>query len=171
MASCIRCFPSRAKGVVTTPIVRAPISFAIEATIGAEPVPVPPPIPAVTKTMLAPFKILEIFSLSSCAAFSPISGSPPAPSPCVSFCPIASLEAAFERPRACLSVFKAMNSTPFMFASIMRFTAFEPPPPQPITLIIVGETSDKSEPSPLTTSTSIIIPPDPTFRIKILAFL
>ena len=34
---------------VTTPIVNIPISFADCATIGAAPVPVPPPIPAVTK--------------------------------------------------------------------------------------------------------------------------
>jgi hypothetical protein len=31
-----------------------------------------------------------------------------------------------------------MNSTFWIFASSMRFTAFEPPPPHPITLITVG---------------------------------
>ena len=39
---------------MTTPIVSAPIDFAMRATTGAPPVPVPPPSPAVTKTMSAP---------------------------------------------------------------------------------------------------------------------
>ena len=46
--------PSNAKGLVTTPTVSIPISFAKPATTGAAPVPVPPPIPAVTKTISAP---------------------------------------------------------------------------------------------------------------------
>ena len=50
--------PSNENGFVTTPIVRAPIDFAIFATTGAPPVPVPPPSPAVTKTMSAPRKRL-----------------------------------------------------------------------------------------------------------------
>ena len=37
------------KGLVTTPTVRIPISFAAPAITGAAPVPVPPPIPQVTK--------------------------------------------------------------------------------------------------------------------------
>jgi hypothetical protein len=36
---------------------------------------------------------------------------------------------------ACASVFMAMNSTPRSPASIMRLTAFTPPPPIPTTLI------------------------------------
>ncbi len=47
--------PSKVKGRVTTPIVSAPTSLAICATIGAPPVPVPPPMPAVMKTMSEPF--------------------------------------------------------------------------------------------------------------------
>ena len=43
--------PSKVKGIVTIPTVRIPISLAIDATIGAAPVPVPPPIPAVIKTI------------------------------------------------------------------------------------------------------------------------
>ena len=46
--------PSNEKGLVTTPTVRIPICFAISATIGAPPVPVPPPIPAVINTISAP---------------------------------------------------------------------------------------------------------------------
>ena len=43
--------PSNANGFVTIPTVRMPCSFAISAMIGAEPVPVPPPIPAVINTI------------------------------------------------------------------------------------------------------------------------
>ena len=46
--------PSKANGRVTTPMVSAPSERAIRATTGAPPVPVPPPSPAVTKTMSAP---------------------------------------------------------------------------------------------------------------------
>ena len=52
----MRRFPSKLNGFVTTPIVSAPTSFATLATTGAPPVPVPPPSPAVTKTMSEPFK-------------------------------------------------------------------------------------------------------------------
>ena len=62
---------------------------AIYALVAAlRPVPVPPPRPAVTKTMSAPSKRLKILSVSSIAAFRPISGFAPAPSPLVSFSPI-----------------------------------------------------------------------------------
>ena len=45
--------PSNRNGLVTTPTVSAPISRASCAMTGAPPVPVPPPMPAVTKTMSA----------------------------------------------------------------------------------------------------------------------
>ena len=51
----IRRFPSKLNGFVTTPIVKAPTYLATLATTGAPPVPVPPPSPAVTKTMSEPF--------------------------------------------------------------------------------------------------------------------
>ena len=67
--SCSRWMPSSAccgasrprseNGFVTTPIVSAPASFATSATIGDAPVPVPPPMPAVTKTISAPRTRLE----------------------------------------------------------------------------------------------------------------
>ena len=50
----MRSVPSKWKGFVTTPTVRMPWSRAAFAITGAAPVPVPPPIPAVTKTMFAP---------------------------------------------------------------------------------------------------------------------
>ena len=46
--------PSNLNGIVTMPTVSAPSSRAIRATTGAAPEPVPPPSPAVTKTMSEP---------------------------------------------------------------------------------------------------------------------
>ena len=54
--------PSNENGFVTTPMVSAPIDFAMRATTGAAPVPVPPPSPAVTKTMSAPASASSISS-------------------------------------------------------------------------------------------------------------
>jgi hypothetical protein len=53
-ATRIRRTPSNWNGLVTTPTVRMPMSRAARAMTGAAPVPVPPPMPAVTKTMCAP---------------------------------------------------------------------------------------------------------------------
>ena len=75
-------------GRVTTPTVNAPNSLAIPATIGAAPVPVPPPIPEVTNTMSAPSSASSILSLVSSAALRPTSGLAPAPRPLVNFSPI-----------------------------------------------------------------------------------
>ena len=76
--------PSKVNGRVTTPIVSAPSPLAISATTGAPPVPVPPPIPAVMKTMSAPCSASSISGRCSSAASRPTSGSLPAPSPRVS---------------------------------------------------------------------------------------
>ena len=77
----IRIKPSTLKGRVTTPIVKAPVSLAICEMTGAEPVPVPPPSPQVTKTISArPTASRISFSLSR-AASSPIWGREPAPRP------------------------------------------------------------------------------------------
>ena len=130
--------PSNENGRVTMPIVRAPRYFAISATIGAPPVPVPPPFPAVMNTMSAPFSTSSISSLCASAARRPISGSAPAPSPRVSSRPISSFTSASDMSSACASVLIAMNSTPFSPESIIRLTAFPPAPPTPTTLITVG---------------------------------
>ena len=50
----MRRWPSNWNGLVTTPTVRMPMSRAMRAMTGAAPVPVPPPMPAVTNTMCAP---------------------------------------------------------------------------------------------------------------------
>ena len=64
--------PRSANGLVTTPIVSAPLSLAIWATTGAAPEPVPPPSPAVMKTMSESSRAWAIFSESSSAARWPI---------------------------------------------------------------------------------------------------
>ena len=53
-AACSRRVPSNPNGLVTMPTASAPSSRATRATIGAAPVPVPPPSPAVMNTMSEP---------------------------------------------------------------------------------------------------------------------
>ena len=84
----LRCRPSKAKGLVTTATVRAPASRATRAITGAAPVPVPPPMPAVTNTMSAPQITSAMRDASSKAAAQPMSGLAPAPRPLVRFFPI-----------------------------------------------------------------------------------
>ena len=127
--------PSKVNGRVTTPMVRAPRPLAISATTGAAPVPVPPPLPAVMKTMSAPFRASSISDRCSSAARRPTSGSLPAPRPRVSCRPMSSFRSASLINSAWASVLVAMNSTPRRPASIIRLTALTPPPPTPTTLI------------------------------------
>jgi len=127
--------PSKVKGLVTTPMVSAPLFRAISATTGAAPDPVPPPMPAVRNTMSAPCNSSESSCWLSSAASRPIVGLPPAPRPRVSFLPMFILVWASEWASACRSVLMAMNSTPRSFDRIMRLTALLPPPPIPTTLI------------------------------------
>ena len=97
IALCILTLPSNLKGLVTTATVSMPSSLAILATIGAAPVPVPPPIPQVINTISAFFcvsvsrKRARIASFDSFAALSPISGIAPHPLPPVIFSPIVTL--------------------------------------------------------------------------------
>ena len=107
-----RCKPSKRNGLVTTPTVRAPSSRAVRAMTGAAPVPVPPPMPAVTKTMSAPARTSPRRWESSSAAAQPMSGLAPAPSPFVRCLPIWILVEARFVSKTWQSVFAAMNSTP-----------------------------------------------------------
>ena len=75
----MRRLPSNLKGLVTTPTVRMPASRAMSAIVGAAPVPVPPPIPAVMKTMSAFSRLLAMLLRLSSALRLPTSGSLPAP--------------------------------------------------------------------------------------------
>ena len=79
--------PSNIKGLVTTATVKIFKSFAAFAITGAAPVPVPPPIPAVTKTIFAPCNKLIISFIDSSAAACPISAFAPAPKPLVKLAP------------------------------------------------------------------------------------
>ena len=136
MADWERLRPSKVNGLVTTPTVRAPTSFlAMSATTGAAPVPVPPPSPAVMKTMSAPARAALISSWLSSADSRPTSGLAPAPRPLVMSVPMWTLMSASEIASACASVLMATNSTPRMPSSIMRLTALVPPPPTPTTLM------------------------------------
>src|SRR2546426_5433728 len=134
----MRFLPSNVNGLVTTATVRMPRSRASDATMGAEPVPVPPPSPAVMKPMSAPSSRRVMASGSSSAALRPTSGLLPAPRPCVSLLPSCTLTGAGELRSACMSVLATMNSTPVNCAAIMRLTALPPPPPRPMTLIFAA---------------------------------
>mmetsp|Transcript_9353 Transcript_9353/g.23905 ORF Transcript_9353/g.23905 Transcript_9353/m.23905 type:complete len:226 (-) Transcript_9353:614-1291(-) len=61
-ACCDLLLPSKVKGYVTTPTVRAPADLAMPATTGAAPLPVPPPIPAVMNTMSVS---MTVFAMAS----------------------------------------------------------------------------------------------------------
>mmetsp|Transcript_18546 Transcript_18546/g.42408 ORF Transcript_18546/g.42408 Transcript_18546/m.42408 type:complete len:214 (+) Transcript_18546:611-1252(+) len=101
-SACLILFlPSNPNGFVTTPTVRHPhSSLAIFATIGAAPLPVPPPMPAVTNTRSAPAQIFSISSRLSSAAAHPTSGTPPAPSPRVTAAPMLRRLRDIDRSRA-----------------------------------------------------------------------
>ena len=134
-ATSLRRAPSKLNGLVTTPMVSAPLSLASWATTGAAPEPVPPPSPAVMKTMSESTSAALIFSESSSAARWPIVASPPAPRPRVILSPMRILCGASAWSSAWASVLQAMNSTPIISARIIRLTALLPPPPTPMTRI------------------------------------
>ncbi len=131
----MRRWPSNSNGFVTTATVSTPSSFAVRAMIGAAPVPVPPPMPAVMNRRCTPSRWERMSSSASSAAAAPISGRDPAPRPSVM--PDAHLDdgAGAGRGRACASVLAAMNSTPSRPLSIMLFTALPPAPPTPMTVM------------------------------------
>ena len=134
-ACALRFVPSNGNGVVTMPTVSAPSSRAIRATTGAAPEPVPPPSPAVTKTMSEPRSACLIWSYDSSAAALPILGSDPEPRPFVRSRPMWSFTSASDICSCCRSVLTATNSTWLIPASIIRWIAFRPAPPTPTTRI------------------------------------
>mmetsp|Transcript_3463 Transcript_3463/g.4823 ORF Transcript_3463/g.4823 Transcript_3463/m.4823 type:complete len:313 (-) Transcript_3463:420-1358(-) len=135
----IRFRPSKAKGLVTTPTVRQPqSSLEISATMGAAPLPVPPPMPAVMNTISAPEHMCLISFPFSSAEDSPTEGIPPAPRPRVTSRPMLRRLGAKDFARACASVFMAQKETPSILVCIILFTALPPPPPTPSTLITQG---------------------------------
>ena len=106
-----RFVPSKEKGIVTIPTVRICLSFASRAIVGAAPVPVPPPIPAAMKTILAPSTASLNSARLSSAAPSPTSGRAPAPIPRVSFLPSSIFLCDLLRFKAFTSVLQIMVST------------------------------------------------------------
>src|SRR6185312_13813998 len=134
-ASFIRFEPSNWKGFVTTPTVRMPASRAARAITGAAPVPVPPPMPAVMNTMLAPSTDAMMSSSASSAALRPTSGREPAPSPRVVCTPSWMRRSASDCCIACASVLQITKSQPTRFERIMLLTALPPAPPTPITVM------------------------------------
>ncbi|MNK98989.1 hypothetical protein D3C87_1193690 [compost metagenome] len=83
-----RRLPSKVKGVVIIATVKIPNSLAAFANTGLAPVPVPPPIPAVIKSIFVLVPNMRLISsILSIAEFSPTSGSAPAPIPSVKLIP------------------------------------------------------------------------------------
>ena len=118
--------------MVTIPTVRICFSFARRAIVGAAPVPVPPPIPAAMKIILAPSTAsLNSVRLSS-AAPSPTSGRAPAPIPRVSFLPSSIFLCDLLRFKALTSVLQIIVSTLSRSSSAICVTTFPPAPPTPI---------------------------------------
>jgi len=128
------------KGIVTVPITIDPVSLATLATTAAEPVPVPPPIPAHTKTMSAPARDSLIWLIASFAASSPTFGNPPAPSPLVRSLPSKNFLSASMFSRCCTSVLHAMISAPLIPFLYSQLTILFPAPPQPITFMLACPT-------------------------------
>src|SRR5712692_1055537 len=124
----MRFLPSKRNGLVTTPTVSAPTSLAMRATTGAPPVPVPPPIPAVTNTMSAPTRWWRSSSSPSSVERRPTSGLAPAPRPLAPSC---TLVGARLTRMAWASVLAAIKLTPDKPALIIVLRALPPPPPIP----------------------------------------
>src|SRR5262245_15186292 len=112
-----------------------PASLAQRATTGAAPVPVPPPMPAVTNTMWAPWRWSRTSSMASSAAARPTSGCEPAPRPSVTATPIWMMRSALDMVSAWASVLATTKSTPCSPLVIMLLTALPPAPPVPNTVI------------------------------------
>ncbi len=112
--------PSKKKGTVTIPMVSIPASLAISATTGAAPVPVPPPIPAVIKTIsVLSSKSSRILSVDASAHCLPTSGTFPAPSPFVIASPMSSLLGTGDFSRCCASVLHTTKFTWGIFWAYM----------------------------------------------------
>mmetsp|Transcript_22273 Transcript_22273/g.56862 ORF Transcript_22273/g.56862 Transcript_22273/m.56862 type:complete len:391 (-) Transcript_22273:83-1255(-) len=133
-ASRARCLPSNVKGCVATPTVSMLASRQASAITGAAPVPVPPPMPAVMKTMCDPSSTSMISGSDSSAASLPASGFAPHPRPWVVALPIWIRLSVRQVARCCASVFATTKSTPLSPLAIMLLTALPPAPPTPITV-------------------------------------
>ena len=127
--------PSKVNGRVTTPMVSAPSALAISATTGAAPVPVPPPLPAVMKTMSAPFSASSISARCSSAARRPDLGIAPGAEAPGQLAPDVELQVGVAHQQRLGVGVGGDELDPRRPASIIRLTAFTPPPPTPTTLM------------------------------------
>ena len=132
-------FPSKANGIVTTPTVKIPFSFAMPAMTGAAPVPVPPPIPQVMNTISVSSSNKELIAAKLVSAASlPFSGFPPTPSPSSPNWIFTGISACAKAWLSVLQMAKRTLCTPCLY---MFSTALLPPPPTPITLIMFWDLS------------------------------
>ena len=116
------------------PTVRMPMLFAIPAMTGAAPVPVPPPMPAVTNAILVPsFSSRWMSSWVFCASLLPTSGLAPAPKPLF---PSMIFTGTGDLDSDWLSVLQTAKLTFTIPSEYIFLTALHPPPPTPITLMI-----------------------------------
>ena len=118
--------------MVAKTTTKAPASLARRTAIGAAPDPVPPPRPTQMKTILRSRNTSRISFSDSKIAFSPISGSPPAPRPFVRLGPNWIFSPATEPFRVRTSVFRASNSAPSIPSRAIRSSILAPAPPKPI---------------------------------------
>ena len=132
----MRIFPSDANGSVTTATVSAPAFFAASAMMGAEPVPVPPPMPQVMNTRDASPMAAFMSSMDSWAAFSPTAGFEPAPLPLLTCLPSIIFLLARTLSRCLASVFMAMRLTPEVPRSKSLSKVLLPLPPAPTMYIL-----------------------------------
>jgi hypothetical protein len=125
----------KVKGLVTTPMVKAPTSLAIcgddgrRAGAGAA-----AQAGGDEHHVGAAQDLVQLFGRLFGGLLA-TSGLPPAPRPRVSLSPMRTRRGALANSRACASVLTVINSTPDMPCSIMRLTALLPPPPTPTTLM------------------------------------
>ena len=128
--------PSNPNGRVTTPIVSAPSPRAISATTGAPPVPGAAAFARGDEDHVGALEdLLDLVGVLRRRRSGRPRDRSPAPSPRVVSRPMSSFTSASDISSVWASVLTAMNSTPRRPASIIRFTAFTPPPPMPTTLI------------------------------------
>ena len=122
---------------MTIPTVSMPRSLQIFAMIGAPPVPVPPPIPAVINAILVFTSSMRFISSNdSSVACLPISGLAPTPRPCVR-CGASWIRLGIALlANACASVLQIIKLQPSITWLCMWLTALPPPPPTPITFIM-----------------------------------
>ena len=131
--------PSLLGGVVTIATVNISISCANSAITGVAPVPVPPPIPAVRKSISVPRARNRLRTLSSeaIACSAPTSALFPAPNPS-SPRRILFSSAICNLSRSSWSVLQAARFTPSICIFHMCSIALPPAPPTPIAIIREG---------------------------------